>query len=41
MLDFLCFDLYLETYDLHHFLNRFVIFNKLLGVVGLFLFRKI
>ena len=28
MLDFLCFNVYLRTYGLHHFLNRFVIFNK-------------
>ena len=28
ILDFECFSLYLETYGLHRFLNRFVIFNK-------------
>ena len=28
MLDFLCFNLYLETFGLHPFLNRFVVFNK-------------
>ena len=28
ILDFECFSLYVETYGLHRFLNRFVIFNK-------------
>ena len=28
MLDFWCFNLYLETYSFHHLLNWFVIFNK-------------
>ena len=27
-LNFICFNLYLETYGFHHFLNQFVIFNK-------------
>ena len=29
MLDFLFFNLYLETYDLHYFLNRYVRFTKI------------
>ena len=28
MLDFLCFNFYLETYGLHYFFSGFAIFNK-------------
>ena len=28
MFDFWCFNLYLKTYGLNHFLDRFVVFNK-------------
>ena len=33
MIDFGCFNLYLETYGLHYFLNQYITFNKVFLVM--------